>query len=47
MRIANGYRLIDTASAYGNERQVGEGLTVLLAAGSDASAVCRPPFNSA
>ena len=24
--IANGYRLIDTAAAYGNERQVGEGL---------------------
>jgi diketogulonate reductase-like aldo/keto reductase len=25
--IANGYRLIDTAAAYGNERQVGEGVT--------------------
>jgi diketogulonate reductase-like aldo/keto reductase len=24
--IANGYRLIDTAAAYGNEREVGEGL---------------------
>ncbi|MBV9249426.1 MAG: aldo/keto reductase, partial [Acetobacteraceae bacterium] len=24
--IANGYRLIDTAAAYGNERQVGEGI---------------------
>ena len=24
--IANGYRLIDTAAAYGSERQVGEGL---------------------
>lgn len=25
--IATGYRLIDTAASYGNERQVGEGLT--------------------
>ena len=24
--VANGYRLIDTAAAYGNERQVGEGI---------------------
>lgn len=34
--IANGYRLIDTAASYGNERQVGEGIA---RSGSDRSEI--------